>query len=174
MDIERFKARLRRCRGQITAVIACRTDPGTVFVLEGNRPLELRWHPRRAETFRLRHPEARFLEPRPFLPGRPDRGGRRGPRPPLRDILWNPGPAGSGGRHPRCRDHQSARRHGHTGVRRGSHVQSRANPRPAPEEGDRRVLVPVQVNGTVLPTWLYVVGDRWTGSFKELTGGIWR
>ena len=33
MDIERFKARLRRCRGQITAVIACRTDPGTVFVL---------------------------------------------------------------------------------------------------------------------------------------------
>ena len=47
MDIERFKARLRRCRGQITAVIACRTDPGTVFVLKGNRPLELRWHPRR-------------------------------------------------------------------------------------------------------------------------------
>jgi len=26
----------------------------------------------------------------------------------------------------------------------------------------------------VLPAWLYVVGDRWTGSFKELTGGIWR
>ena len=47
MDIERFKARLRRCRGQITAVIACRTDPGTVFVLKGNWPLELRWHPRR-------------------------------------------------------------------------------------------------------------------------------
>lgn len=47
MDIERFKARLRRCRGQITAVIACRTDSGTVFVLKGNRPLELRWHPRR-------------------------------------------------------------------------------------------------------------------------------
>ena len=47
MDIERFKARLRRCRGQITAVIACRTDPETVIVLKGNRPLELRWHPRR-------------------------------------------------------------------------------------------------------------------------------
>ena len=47
MDIERFKARLRRCRGQITAVIACRTDPGTIFVLKGNRPLELRWNPRR-------------------------------------------------------------------------------------------------------------------------------
>jgi gamma-glutamylcyclotransferase (GGCT)/AIG2-like uncharacterized protein YtfP len=38
----------------------------------------------------------------------------------------------------------------------------------------RRVLVPVRANGTVLPTWLYVVGDRWTGSVKELTGGIWR
>jgi len=37
-----------------------------------------------------------------------------------------------------------------------------------------RVLVPVRINGTVLPTWLYVVGDRWTGSVKELTGGIWR
>ncbi|MFH2075087.1 MAG: glucosamine 6-phosphate synthetase [Pseudomonadota bacterium] len=47
VDIERFKARLRRCRGQITAVFACRTDPGTVLVLKGNRPLELRWHPRR-------------------------------------------------------------------------------------------------------------------------------
>ena len=47
MDIERFKARIRRCRGQIAAIIACRTDPGTVFVLKGNRPLELRWHPRR-------------------------------------------------------------------------------------------------------------------------------
>jgi len=38
----------------------------------------------------------------------------------------------------------------------------------------RRVLVPVRIKGTVLPTWLYVVGDRWTGSFKELTAGIWR
>lgn len=47
MDIERFKTRLRCCRRQVTAIIACRTDPGTVFVLKGNRPLELRWHPRR-------------------------------------------------------------------------------------------------------------------------------
>lgn len=38
----------------------------------------------------------------------------------------------------------------------------------------RRVLVPVRANGTGLPAWLYAVGDRWTGSFKELTGGIWR
>jgi len=38
----------------------------------------------------------------------------------------------------------------------------------------RRVLVPVRANGTVLPGWLYVVGDRWPVSFKELTAGIWR
>ena len=39
--------RVNSNRGQITAVIACRTDTGTVFVLKGNRPLELRWHSRR-------------------------------------------------------------------------------------------------------------------------------
>ena len=38
----------------------------------------------------------------------------------------------------------------------------------------RRVLVPVRASGTRLPVWLYAMGDRWTGSFKELTGGIWR
>ncbi|NLJ46198.1 MAG: hypothetical protein GX430_06530 [Treponema sp.] len=38
----------------------------------------------------------------------------------------------------------------------------------------RRVLVSVRANGTLPPAWLYVVGDRWTGSVKELTGGIWR
>jgi hypothetical protein len=38
----------------------------------------------------------------------------------------------------------------------------------------RRVLVPIRANGTRLPVWLYTVGDRWTGSFKELTAGIWR
>ncbi|HQP29440.1 MAG TPA: hypothetical protein PLD71_09465 [Syntrophales bacterium] len=39
--------RVNSNRGQITAVSACRTDPGAVFVLKGHRPLELRWHPRR-------------------------------------------------------------------------------------------------------------------------------
>jgi hypothetical protein len=37
-----------------------------------------------------------------------------------------------------------------------------------------RALVPVRVDGTVVSAWLYVVRDRWTGGFKELTGGIWR
>lgn len=38
----------------------------------------------------------------------------------------------------------------------------------------RRVLVPVRINGTGLPAWLYMMGDRWTGACKELTAGIWR
>jgi len=50
----------------------------------------------------------------------------------------------------------------------------------------RRVLVPVRANRTEFPclrhnsrrgrqaAWQYVVWDHWTGSFKELTGGIWR
>ena len=37
MDIERFKERLRRHRGQITTVSASRTDPQTVIVLKGKR-----------------------------------------------------------------------------------------------------------------------------------------
>jgi DNA invertase Pin-like site-specific DNA recombinase len=38
----------------------------------------------------------------------------------------------------------------------------------------RGVSVPVRTNGTVLPAWLYAVGDRWTGVFREPTGGIRR
>jgi len=38
----------------------------------------------------------------------------------------------------------------------------------------RRVLVPVRVNGGEFPAWLYVVEDRWTGGFKELSDGVWR
>jgi len=30
----------------------------------------------------------------------------------------------------------------------------------------------VQAN-SAFPRWLYAVGDRWSGSFKELNGGIW-
>ena len=46
MDVEWFKERLRRCRGQITAVLASRNDPETILVLKGNKPLELRAHRR--------------------------------------------------------------------------------------------------------------------------------
>jgi len=44
IDMERFRARLELCRGQITAVLASRLDPGTILVLNGNKPLELRVH----------------------------------------------------------------------------------------------------------------------------------
>jgi hypothetical protein len=44
MDVEWFKERLRRCRGQMTAVLASRLDLEIVLVLKGNNPLELRTH----------------------------------------------------------------------------------------------------------------------------------
>ena len=66
-----------------------------------------------------------------------------------------------------------------------AHVTARMfNPEPTPDRLEgfhpggtclyRRVLVSGQTHGTVLPAWLYVVGDHWIRSFKELTGGIWR
>lgn len=44
MDVEWLKERLRRFRGQITAVLAFRLDPEAILVLKGNKPLELRIH----------------------------------------------------------------------------------------------------------------------------------
>ena len=46
IDIDRFKDRLRLCRGQMAAVLASLLDPETVLVLKGNKPLELRFHKR--------------------------------------------------------------------------------------------------------------------------------
>ena len=46
IDIERFKARLKLCRGQMAALLASRLDPETILVLKGNKPLELRFHKR--------------------------------------------------------------------------------------------------------------------------------
>ncbi len=46
IDIERFKDRLKFCRGQMAAVMASRLDPETILVLKGNKPLELRFHAR--------------------------------------------------------------------------------------------------------------------------------
>ena len=37
----------------------------------------------------------------------------------------------------------------------------------------RRVLVPVQANGAVLPTWLYVGEDPISGRFTPLGGSRW-
>ena len=38
----------------------------------------------------------------------------------------------------------------------------------------RRVLVPVQAEGTVIPAWLYMTGECWNDHFKELSGRVWR
>ena len=37
-----FRRLLARCRGQMSAILASRRDPGTVFALKGNRPLAFR------------------------------------------------------------------------------------------------------------------------------------
>jgi glucosamine 6-phosphate synthetase-like amidotransferase/phosphosugar isomerase protein len=44
LDIEDLKDRIALCRGQLTAVLASRADPGRVIVLKGNKPLALWWH----------------------------------------------------------------------------------------------------------------------------------
>jgi len=38
----------------------------------------------------------------------------------------------------------------------------------------RRVLVSALACGIVLPVWLYVVGDRWTGGLRKVSSGVWR
>jgi hypothetical protein len=60
MDIKRFKNRLRRCRGQMTAVLASRLDPETIIVLKGNKPLDLRINQRHRAVLYASDPA--FLE----------------------------------------------------------------------------------------------------------------
>ena len=45
IDVTVLKERLALCRGQISAVMASKLDPGTVVMIKGNMPLELRYHP---------------------------------------------------------------------------------------------------------------------------------
>jgi len=37
---------LRHLEGRMSAVMVSRTHPGTIILLKGNMPLEVRWHPR--------------------------------------------------------------------------------------------------------------------------------
>jgi len=46
LDPMAIKAQLALFRGQISAVLASRQDPKTVMIIKGNKPLELRYHPR--------------------------------------------------------------------------------------------------------------------------------
>jgi glucosamine 6-phosphate synthetase-like amidotransferase/phosphosugar isomerase protein len=45
IDVNSLRDRLALCRGQMSAVIVAKTDPGTVIIAKGNRPLELMCHP---------------------------------------------------------------------------------------------------------------------------------
>ena len=45
IDVKALRDRLALCRGQMSAVIVAKTDPGTVIIAKGNRPLELMYHP---------------------------------------------------------------------------------------------------------------------------------
>jgi glucosamine 6-phosphate synthetase-like amidotransferase/phosphosugar isomerase protein len=45
ITLEALRDRLALCRGQMSAVIVAKTDPGTVIIAKGNRPLELLFHP---------------------------------------------------------------------------------------------------------------------------------
>ena len=45
IDVKALRDRLALCRGQMSAVIVAKTDPGTVIIAKGNWPLELMYHP---------------------------------------------------------------------------------------------------------------------------------
>lgn len=51
IDVKVLRDRLALCRGQMSAVIVAKTDPGTVIVLKGNKPLELVYHPKPQAVF---------------------------------------------------------------------------------------------------------------------------
>ena len=47
IDVARLVRDLRPCRGQMSAALAARKDPERVFLLKGNKPLEIRWNRKR-------------------------------------------------------------------------------------------------------------------------------
>lgn len=51
IDVKAFRDGLALCRGQMSAVIVAKTDPGTVIIAKGNKPLELVYHPKLRAVF---------------------------------------------------------------------------------------------------------------------------
>lgn len=51
IDVKALRDRLALCRGQMSAVIVAKTDPGTVIIAKGNKPLELVYHPKLRAVF---------------------------------------------------------------------------------------------------------------------------
>ena len=46
MDVNALRDGLALCRGQMSAIIVAKSDPGTVLIIKGNKPLELVYHSR--------------------------------------------------------------------------------------------------------------------------------
>jgi len=51
IDVRALRDGLALCRGQMSAVIVAKTDPGTVIIAKGNKPLELVYHPKLRAVF---------------------------------------------------------------------------------------------------------------------------
>jgi len=51
IDVKALRDRLALCRGQMSAVIVAKSDPGTIIILKGNKPLELVYHPKLRTVF---------------------------------------------------------------------------------------------------------------------------
>ena len=51
IDMRALRDRLALCRGQMSAVIVAKTDPETVVIIKGNKPLELIYHPKLDAVF---------------------------------------------------------------------------------------------------------------------------
>ena len=51
IDVNALRERLALCRGQMSAVIVAKTDPETVVILKGNKPLKLIYHPKLDAVF---------------------------------------------------------------------------------------------------------------------------
>ncbi len=79
IDVERFKGRLKLCRGQMAAVMASRPDPETTLVLKGNKPLELRSSPAAPPTRWRPWPHRRTCPVEYPPPDRPPKAPQRAP-----------------------------------------------------------------------------------------------
>lgn len=51
IDVKALRDRLALCRGQMSAVIVGKSDPGTIIILKGNKPLELVYHSKLRTVF---------------------------------------------------------------------------------------------------------------------------
>lgn len=51
IDVKALRDKLALCRGQMSAVIVAKTDPGTVIIAKGNKPLELVYHSKLRAVF---------------------------------------------------------------------------------------------------------------------------